>query len=111
MMAAMLMTAVLANSVWIMRCPLSASAGEQSGVPDCCKNGMCPHHAAEHQHCQCDLFSDTAASMNAASIMPATFFPPVATAIVLPPAGAAMDATSIRLPEPILIPSTPPPKA
>ena len=41
-----LMTAVLANSAWIIRCPLSASAQDQ--VPDCCKNGMCPHHAAEH---------------------------------------------------------------
>jgi len=111
MMAAILITGVLSNSVWIIRCPLSTSADEQSGVPDCCKNGMCPHHAAERKQCQCDLFSDTAALMHVASAMPAAFFPSIVTPIVLAPAGAAIDAMLIQAPQPILIPSTPPPRA
>ena len=111
MMAAMLLTAVLANSLWIIRCPLGSSAQDQADVPDCCKNGMCPHHAAERKQCQCDLFSDTAALMSVVSSMPAAFFPSIAAPVILAPAGAAVDAQSIRLPQPILIPSTPPPKA
>jgi hypothetical protein len=110
MMAAVLLTAVLADSVWILRCPLSPSEQEESGVPDCCKNGMCPHHAAEKKQCQCDLLSDTAA-MSLVSMMPATFFPSMVTAIVLAPSGVTVDATSTRGPQPVLIPSTPPPKA
>jgi len=110
MMAVMLMTAVLANSVWIIRCPLNASSEDQSGVPDCCKHGMCPHHAAEHKQCQCDLFSDTTALMSVMSFMPAAFFPSLAAPVRLAPAGAAVDTEPIRLPQPILMPSTPPPK-
>jgi len=72
MMTAMLMTAVLANCVWLIRCPLSSSAEEQSDVPDCCKNGICPHHAAERKQCECDLFSNSAAMISVVTVMPAT---------------------------------------
>jgi hypothetical protein len=111
MTAVFLTTAVLANSAWIIRCPFSATAQEESNVPDCCRNGMCPHHAAEHKECQCDLFSDPAASVHVASVMPVAFFPSIVTRIILAPAGTATDPASFRLPQPIRIPSTPPPRA
>jgi hypothetical protein len=111
MVSALLMAAVLTNSGWMMRCPLSAAAEDHSGLPDCCKDGMCPHHAAEHRQCLCDLFSDTAASMQIASMMPATLFAPVAIPVILSPVGPVREAILIQPLQPILIPSTPPPKA
>src|SRR6185295_7462221 len=93
--ASALLLTLLANGLPLFGCLQAMHVGEQSdeSVPDCCRNGMCPHHAAEKQACRCDLFSDKAASSLIFSVTPATFVPPIVTAIVLAPVATTIDAS------------------
>jgi hypothetical protein len=113
----------LTNTFWIVNChdvlsslAISASAADDANLPDCCKHGICPHHAAQHQNksnnkdCDCRS-SQEPGTMAAFMLAPA--IAPMAVAVLPVPAPAASPSVqSNPIPAtPDLLIFTPPPRA
>ena len=80
--------ALMANGPWLVSCKAPASSTVSAGddVPDCCRHGLCPHHAkAQHvansqknaaDDCICKLTAPDSVTIvaltNVVSTMPAT---------------------------------------
>ena len=86
-----LIVATLGNGQWFLQCKTtvepSIAAAEPEEVPECCRHGICPHHAAEHRdaakpvqpqkhECICAMTSDTGVATltvtPVVALMPAT---------------------------------------
>jgi hypothetical protein len=82
-----LLIVLFSNSAWIVGCTTvekagaSAAAADDSDVPDCCKNGICPYHREHPQHvhtppadtdCTCHMSANTSA-LTATSQVPAVY--------------------------------------
>lgn len=120
--------ALLFNCAWVMRCGpgstenniVSAPSGDED-LPECCRNGMCPHGGGPHTNhvfissndipdCTCGMSPTDSSVMVMLAAVPVVS-PSSQDAIVLEPTGTALHALTpsvMGLPAP---PSTPPPKA
>jgi hypothetical protein len=111
----------LTNSFWLIGCqdaltaPIIVAGTDNANVPDCCKHGICPHHAPQHQNketngCPC-MSSRDAVTMTAFMLAPA--IAPMAVAVL--PVTSPVDSPWLQSsPIPItpdLLLFTPPPRA
>jgi hypothetical protein len=101
--------AILSNTVWSVQCTPS---GIDSNLPDCCKDGMCPHHVSgqESQSCPHTLSPGSTLALMIHSGLPATIHEAVVGQVELAPAGAALDFLTPNVIQPVLLPFTPPPE-
>jgi hypothetical protein len=101
--------AILSNTVSSVQCTPS---GIDSNLPDCCKDGMCPHHVSgqESQSCPHTLSPGSTLALMVLSAMPATIHEGLVEPIQLAPAGAAIELLTPNVIQPILLPFTPPPE-
>jgi hypothetical protein len=125
-----LITALLADGFVNIRCILgdtnsssgitAAATTSDSNLPECCRNGLCPHHAAQHaaeqsrdktESCTCSMSSNGSNSLVVSSTVLAMFCGRTLETVELTPAGPAIDLFVPDAIQPLLLPSTPPPKA
>ena len=122
-----IVAALLLNSVWFVPCEVSptatiSTADTDETVPDCCKHGLCPHHAAEqhramthsqsqNQDCICKLSAPESATVIVQTTMIAELSAPEVRSLSLPSAGASHIPTLSSAPSPDLFSWTPPPRA
>ena len=118
-----LLIALMANCAWIIGCQSGsaqnpvASETDDSNVPDCCRNGICPYHrehppqpSPSHSDCICHLSADSILMVSTAQIpavhsyaaLGVTTFSPTESGL------ASFSPRSISLALPVL---TPPPRS
>jgi hypothetical protein len=116
--------AMIGNGFALVQCKTTAAPSvteSHEDLPDCCKNGFCPHHAAQHHvskpkpqsddDCICKMTSRDAFNLKMMSPLYATLPVAATTLSDWMPIGSMSQFTSVRLPNSELLPSTPPPKA
>jgi hypothetical protein len=125
-----LITALLADGFGSVPCILgdttssaainAAATSSDSDVPECCRNGLCPHHAAlraaeqsrdKTESCTCSMSSNGSNSLIVSSTVLAMFCGGTLEIVELTPAGPAIALFVPDLIQPFQLPSTPPPKA
>jgi hypothetical protein len=104
-----LMTVILAGNVWSIHCA-PQSAGIGSDVPDCCRDGLCPHHQDQKASGSCPHTMSSSDSLVFVSGMPAVVSEYSLTTVELARAGSTVELNAPQVVQPALFPSTPPPK-
>jgi len=116
------MVAILANGQWFIHCKTTAepaiSATEE--LPECCRQGFCPHHAGEHKvppkppkndadDCICGIASSDPINLVALTPVTAILSEASSVATDLLPAGVASDQFIASFDSAdLLVPSPPP---
>lgn len=114
------------NMTAAIRCVPSSTAPaiashDATPLPDCCEDGLCPHHDVEHQKapargsqeeedCVCSMSADEAPGVIAVSSVPARLVAGSFSIVLLSEAATPI-RTQDGVPGPVLSPQTPPPRA
>ena len=101
--------AILSNTAWSVQCTPS---GIDSNLPDCCKDGMCPHHVSgqESQSCPHTLSPGSTLALMILSGIPATIHGRLVHPVQLETVGATVELLMPNVIQPVLLPFTPPPE-
>ena len=108
----LLLAAVLGSNVWNVHCGPQLS-GIGSDLPDCCRDGMCPHHAGDSREsgsCPHSMSSGASVSLVVQAAMPATIQRVAVHDYRFAAAGAVVELSLNSFPEPSPSPITPPPR-
>ena len=114
--------ATLANGQWFIHCKPSAETAVTSTeeLPECCRDGFCPHHAAEHKappkpqkndadDCICGIASSDPITLVTLTPVAAIASEAAAVATDLLPAGVACELPiAVSDSADLLVPSPPP---
>ena len=116
--------ATLANGQWFIHCKPQAETAVTSTeeLPDCCRDGICPHHAAEHKappkpqkndsdDCICGIASSDPINLVTLTPVAAIVSEAARVATDLLPAGVACDPLIPTLHSADLLVPNPPPWA